>query len=309
LLWCERPLAQWPVELEGCPFDLDEPIIDRWSATLTEFGEDLARASDPRLDSNLVDEAVFGLLRGTAAEHPDLDVYRPFRRFLIEHPVLIEDEFRMFRGDLPAALVESARAMLDLAYRPWIGSRSTSLTICGRCRNSLASGDGPPRCLTPWCQALDGGVPTHVPVAAGSEWYEQRRGVRLYISLPGLAELDLERRLNQIRGVQVRLWPGPPGRPDVYDLAIEFSNGEVWAADVKDHHHPFRLGQTKEIPPVYGTETRRILVVPAWRMSRPDYRQRAYAQVVSPSIELIDSDQLVHQARRKARRLAREASS
>lgn len=300
LQWAEHPLGAWPVDLGHCPYDLDVPIIERASVDLTDFGEDLARACEHRLDAKLVDEAVFDLIRSTAAENPDIDAYGPLRRFLIEHPILLEGDFRAFRAELPSRLVEPARALLDLAYRPWAAGDARSLWVCGRCRNLLAVGDGPMRCLTAWCAAVDGGSAVELPVPPGSKWYEQRRGVRLYIGLPGLAELDLAGKLDAVPGMDVELWPGPPGAPDAYDLAVRFDGGETWAVDVKDHTRPFRLGDTTDIPTVSGTETRRILAVPAWRMARPDYRNRARTQGRATGIELLDSEEVINQARRKA---------
>lgn len=305
LFWSEHPLSAWPINLGDCPYDRDESIIDRETAELTDFGEELARASDRRLDSQLADELVFDFLRKTSRENPETDAYRMFRHFLIEHPVLTEAEFRSFRGVLPTRLVEPARTLLELAYRPWpVSDRDVRVTVCTRCRNPIANGAQTHlRCATPWCAAVDGGTPVELTVPLGTEWYEQRRGVRLYIGLPGLAEVDLERQLACLDGVRVDLWPGPPSSPDAYDLAVHFVDETTWALDVKDHQRPFRLGDTTDIPTVFGTETRRLLVVPAWRMKRPDYANRARALVKGSSVELIDTDQLVRQARTAAARL------
>lgn len=305
LYWSEHPLSTWPIELGDCPYDRDEPIIDRTTAELTEFGEELARASDHRLDSQLSDELVFDFLRTTSRENPDSGAYRVFRQFLIEHPVLTEGEFRRFRTALPSRLVEPARTLLDLAYRPWpAANREVTVTVCARCRNPMSAGTSTQvRCATPWCAAVDGGAPVELTVPIGTEWFEQRRGVRLYIGLPGLAEVDLQRQLATIDGVRVDLWPGPPGLPDAYDLAVHFVDQTTWAIDVKDHQRPFRLGDTTDIPSVFGTETRRLLVVPSWRMTRPDYANRARSLVKASGIDLIDTDHLVRQVENQSSRL------
>ncbi len=71
-----------------------------------------------------------------------------------------------------------------------------------------------------------------------------KRGLRRFVTLPGLAEIRLERRLLKLK-LKVELWP----EFDSYDLHIEFPDGKAWAVDVKDWANPFLLAlRVKNIP-------------------------------------------------------------
>jgi hypothetical protein len=61
-------LSQRPLDLAGCPFDVGEPLLSPAECSLTDFAEDLARAGERRRDAQLVDEAVYDLLRAIAAD-------------------------------------------------------------------------------------------------------------------------------------------------------------------------------------------------------------------------------------------------
>ena len=77
-------------------------------------------------------------------------------------------------------------------------------------------------------------APDPVPVAG---WAALRQGVWRYTTLPGLEELDLERRLVKL-GADVELWP----YVDRYDLDVR-RGGQHWRVDVKDHASVPRLAR------------------------------------------------------------------
>lgn len=79
-----------------------------------------------------------------------------------------------------------------------------------------------------------------------------------FVTVPGVPELELERRLLQIDGVSVDMWPGL----DRIDLAVRASNGRRWEVDVKDHVEPATIAAS---PPAA-----RDIVVPDYR--RPQVR-------------------------------------
>ncbi len=82
------------------------------------------------------------------------------------------------------------------------------------------------------------------PVLTEFELLWLKRGLRRFVTLPGLAEIRLERRLLKLK-LKVELWP----EFDSYDLHIEFPDGKAWAVDVKDWANPFLLAlRVKNIP-------------------------------------------------------------
>jgi len=95
-----------------------------------------------------------------------------------------------------------------------------------------------------------------VPVAqptAGARCVEL--AVWRFITVPGVPELDLERRLLRIDDVAVDMWPGL----DRVDLAVR-APGRYWEVDVKDHADPFTI--TESAPAA------RDIVVPDYRRAQ-----------------------------------------
>jgi hypothetical protein len=74
-----------------------------------------------------------------------------------------------------------------------------------------------------------------------------RRGAWRYTLLPGLAELDLARRLEAVPGASVELWP----QRDRYDLLIRLAGSE-WRVDVKDWTDGGSLAESLRQRPVSG---------------------------------------------------------
>lgn len=58
-----------------------------------------------------------------------------------------------------------------------------------------------------------------------------------FITVPGIAELLLERRLRSIEGVEVKMWPVK----DTFDALVTASDGYAWTVDVKDHADAGRI--------------------------------------------------------------------
>lgn len=97
-----------------------------------------------------------------------------------------------------------------------------------------------------------------------------------FVTVPGISEVLLERRLRAIPGVEVQMWPVR----DAYDLLVTAPDGQVWRVDVKDHVSPAGIAAD---PP--ATE---YVVVPAYRKGEasqlrrmlPDKRVRTIDQFV-----------------------------
>lgn len=83
-------------------------------------------------------------------------------------------------------------------------------------------------------------------------------GIWRYTVLPGLEELDLAARLEQIPGVRVELWP----YVDAYDLDVRLGDAS-WRVDVKDH--AFANGLARHLVARPTLETTWIVVPDARR--------------------------------------------
>ncbi|MEG4250285.1 restriction endonuclease-related protein [Microcoleus sp. Pol10D4] len=77
-------------------------------------------------------------------------------------------------------------------------------------------------------------------------------GIHQRVCFPGIPELNLYSALAELKEKhsnclpQVKLYPGL----DRYDLQLRFSDGAVWAIDIKDVRDPYKLA--KKIEPLYG---------------------------------------------------------
>jgi len=77
-----------------------------------------------------------------------------------------------------------------------------------------------------------------------------------FITVPGVPELQLERRLLAVPGVAVTMWP----RMDRIDLAVRTPAGD-WEVDVKDHADPVTIAEGR-------CPAARDVVVPDYRRSQ-----------------------------------------
>ena len=75
------------------------------------------------------------------------------------------------------------------------------------------------------------GVPDAQPTA-GSTCVDQ--AVWRFVTVPGISEVLLEKRLRAIPGIGVQMWPVR----DAYDLLVTAPDGQSWRVDVKDHVSP-----------------------------------------------------------------------
>ena len=78
------------------------------------------------------------------------------------------------------------------------------------------------------------------------------RALHLRVCIPGIPEIELFEALEELcesskPGLQqLQLYPGI----DCYDLQLRFSDGTVWAVDVKDYPNPIML--TRQLTTIYG---------------------------------------------------------
>jgi hypothetical protein len=130
--------------------------------------------------------------------------------------------------------------------------------------------------------------------AVGAIWDVRRDGglrqlsrpLRMFITGPGIAEIELEAALAR-RGLEAEMWPNF----DAYDLRITFPTGRVWAVDVKDRANPILLGRGSGPLPTDPPYHRAFLVVPRYRFEERDGYRRIFEQHLSTGMS--DSLQLM----------------
>jgi hypothetical protein len=125
-----------------------------------------------------------------------------------------------------------------------------------------------------------------VPVAqptAGRTCVDQ--AVWRFVTVPGISEVLLERRLLAIPGVGVQMWPVR----DAYDLLVTAPDGHPWRVDVKDHVSPAGIAAD---PPAA-----QYVVVPAYRKGQVSQLRR-----MLPDKQVRTIDQFVSEVREHAAR-------
>jgi len=247
----------WPTDLHGLMRRAQEPLY-RWlpdvswdvggdylAARLVESGEAstacraLALPSgDPEseIEENLGYEMLVGLCRDRTDGE---ELYRTWRRTVIENVVMTNWSTAILMDPLLATLERSDEVVEAFYDRiPESFSINGQLPIC-TVSGTILRRDG--RAFHTECRQPEairkarGGVCRNVKYRPGMLYL--KRAFRTFWALPGLAELELKRRLDAA-GWTTRLWP----ELDRVDLvAIAPDGRRRLAIDVKDYISPARL--------------------------------------------------------------------
>lgn len=192
--------------------------------------------------------------------------YVTFRRLLIEHPVLTEFELLQQRNDHQELniLVDHLKVAYEDAPAEYIWQgHFYCCPICGNLQQPTIKLDRllceEERCRRQQTTQVERIIPAREHVL----WL--KRGLRRFVSLPGLTEVRLEQYLQKL-GLMVELWP----EFDAYDLRIIFPDGKIWAVDVKDWANPFLLAQNIKNIPAPEAEMA-YFVFPDDRSRQPDF--------------------------------------
>lgn len=169
-------------------------------------------------------------------------VYVHCRRFIIEHPTCSTEELENLVSILPG---NSLPRLLLSAYEniPNYFIVDGSIGTCPHCGWTIRwTTERKPFCATSRCNCVIQTSPNVRAVITPSRGrlLRLKRGLQMYVGVPGRSELELAEELAKIRYVETALWP----EFDAYDLKITFTGtGEVWAIDVKDYRNPTRLAR------------------------------------------------------------------
>lgn len=264
-----RPIAQWPFDLPEDAENAQEFLVDEQTGVPTQLcyewevaGPDAAA----ELFENEIIRSVFAQCE--AARSPQS--YTAFRYLLVNRPVLTGIEKATLIGDHPALgiVLETVNRCYESAPAAFRGHDGRFAT-CARCGCLLKPHGQSWRCELDRCRRESHATPaTFIDDRVTSGLYQLRAPLRIFITGPGLAEVDLEAKILG-KGLVPEMWPGC----DAYDLRITLPNRQVWAIDVKDRANPALLGYgaTRFRPePPYD---RAFLVVPQYRFDdRDDYK-------------------------------------
>nr|WP_244320252.1 MULTISPECIES: hypothetical protein [Streptomyces] len=298
--WCRtRPLRSWP--LDALPLDLfrgGNRLIDPDSGKPTQLCGELevkgVGSSTGRQYVQLVIREAMSACR--AANSPQS--YTAFRRLLVTRPVLTEAEWPDISTDL---YLDPVQFLIDEIYAPVPAGydKHGAGVTCARCLTLLIPlvGDGW------WCErdrCRHVGPPPpgrRLPIDEVGELRQLRRPLRQFVTGPGQAEVELERKLRRL-GLGVEMWPGF----DAYDLRVTFPDDHVWAIDVKDWTHPGFLGRAAAVVRPEPPYDEACWAVPHFRIrERGDYLETFARERPehAAGLRLLSDEQVVEAARKR----------
>ena len=243
---CSTPLGNW-----GLPILPPETDADSVFISYDELSEDclaLARPATegiPDVEAEMTENIMLDI-KEACSQLRNPQVYAHCRRFLIEHPICTQDELEGLTSVLPG---NSLPRLLLSAYEdiPNHFVVGRSIAACPHCGWTIRwTIERKPFCVTSLCNSVIQTRPNVRAVITSSlgRLLRLKRGLQMYVGVPGLSELQLTKELAKMKGVETELWP----EFDAYDLKITFKGtGEVWAIDVKDYRNPTRLA--REVKP------------------------------------------------------------
>ena len=264
LSWCRRPLKDWPLDITSAHLDPDDRLLDNQFPT--SVCESLACAAND-VEADLSERRFMNSVFSACQTAKSPSTYVIFRRLLIEHPVLTEFELLQQRNDHPELNLLTDHLKVAYEDAPLDYMLQGQFHCCPTCGNLQQPTVQMDRllCEEERCRRHSTAQPGRViPAREHVLWL--KRGLRRFVTLPGLTEIRLERRLLKLK-LKVALWP----EFDSYDLHIEFPDGKAWAIDVKDWANPFLLALHAKNIPLHPPLEMGYFVFPDERSQQSDY--------------------------------------
>lgn len=299
-----KPLGAWPLDMPDDAECADEYLVDADTRTPTQLCYEW-RVSAPDAAAELFENEIIRdvFIQCEASGAPA--AYTAFRYLLVKRPVLTGVEMATLLGEQPALglvldIIKRCYEQAPAAYRTDDGTFAT----CARCNCLLKPHGTGWRCELDRCRREQhAAVGQRLDPNLTGGVLQLRAPLRMFITGPGLAEIDLQTALAK-KNLAAEMWPGC----DAYDLRITLPNQVVWAIDVKDHANPALLGHhatTLRGTPSYDNA---YLVVPAYRFAdREDYA-RVFAHYCPPEVaarvKLMSDTQFLRHLTRVLKRIA-----
>lgn len=257
--WLQTPVQEWGLgESQVAP--ISSPILSR-NGVITPDAADFIQIYDNPTEAQ--SREVFEILQYCRQANPQLDdQYRTIRTFLIENAVVPGDILYPFAMQFPKDLSKHIIA----CYDDEITSKIEHYRKCPRCGWTLSYVDHQ------WqCGSYDLCGQIQAKPFDPDEWPVDKRlfrlteGVHRYTLLPGLAELQLKRKL-EAEGFSVQLYPDV----DRFDMTVKKDGRTIAMIDMKDFSHPLNLAYffnelTDHHLAKYTTGENIIVVVPDYR--------------------------------------------
>lgn len=259
LILVEHPLDTWKLNFDAEIVSQGEQLMER--GIPTQFCLDWIHEQGPEA---LEEETLLREVMAICKEVNRPDTYSAFRNLLICRPVLTTLELQLAKQE---STLRPVRDLLVRAYTPapLSATHNSAYGCCGRCGGLLLRTEGNQfECENERCLSSKLTMRRTLSVEEGVLWLEN--GLRRYVARPGLAEIELQDRLESL-GLSVEMWPNY----DAYDLRVKV-NDAIWAVDVKDWSNPFKLAQS--VGPIRRNPhwDRAFYVFPDDRkQKRPDY--------------------------------------
>lgn len=230
----ESPIQQWwPGEMPNCEkndtllrFGEPSPFCMEWAYSLRGIN-----AQIDEIDESVMKKIV-DICRSDRSGYDTL--YVNSRRFMIEKPVVRLKEIveQVSKGDI---LNE-----VQGAYEPVPTEciENGKVYLCHHCRDALILRDGHLYCRNWAICEIHGDFTKKNCVDFSPDLRRLKRGMKAYVCIPGLSEIDLAKKLTR-QNLKIKLWPGI----DEYDLRVSLPNNKAWAVDVKASKSPWMLGR------------------------------------------------------------------
>jgi REase associating with pPIWI_RE/pPIWI_RE three-gene island domain Y len=307
------PHADEPSPLDGVILlDAEDRLTDGAMDIACDYNHVLFHGRDPASDwlpgwAWQRGEQVERLLFQSLIQSGSQKAYEASRRFVIERPAGVQRALTDERTTAPeyagARLVTDYKPVpADRVYRFGGGDADECWWPCPVCRWPMRIQEAVVSCAYSPHQAVfritaAGGPAGSRPVLAKTSGARLRvpdarptggstcvdLAVWRFITVPGITEVLLERRLRAIPGVGVQMWPVT----DAYDLLVTAPDGHPWRVDVKDHVSPAGIPAD---PPAAE-----YVVVPAYRKGQVNQLRR-----MLPDRQVQTIDQFVSEVREYA---------
>lgn len=263
--WCEKPFEEWGVEVDE---EIDGSDTLLFLGEPTELTIELAETFGGSTLSQEQSRIATILLQQCQAHPQGAQIYTKFRRFIVEHPVLSNQELVEAKGNFGLGIGLSD--LLEECYEiaPSCYQLEGNFYACPYC-HALAAVDREQAIANPNCNRCPPGRRLKKKVKLSNDSLKLKRGIERFWFYPGRSEIRLYEKLTEL-GLQVELYP----ERDRYDLRVTFPDGKVWALDLKDYSKPYlllkRLGD-EPIPKDPPWDEAYIVVPNERKKERPAY--------------------------------------
>lgn len=255
---CRRHLSKWPFAVPADYVGPDAVLVDESTGLPTHTCAEWAFGTDDSSGSRDASSA----LRRLAADCPSVEIYGRCRDFLIDNPVMNQNDLRAVLAKPGAGAVWKRVQHLYGEFPAGYSSEGRCI-LCPSCGCPAIGTAGKPG----WCESgvcPDFPVTTRHPVSA---LCALPRELRSSLSTPGQVEREV-REACAAAGGRIDLVPGP-----VDHLRISWPSGDVWFLVIRTDSEPALLAQRLRSWTPLGAE-RVVVAVPDRVIARrADYRE------------------------------------